>query len=91
MSKLQLHGRPWVVFNATNREHRQWFADFNKTAQWGRCPVRFVVNEDHGDLITQIQRELIQYYVDKEFTVTRVRPKTVAKKQQKKMRILVDD
>jgi hypothetical protein len=90
MSKLQLHGRPWVVFNATNREHRQWFADFNKTAQWGRCPVRFVVNEDHGDLITQIQRELIQYYVDKEFTVTRVRPKTVAKKQQKQMRILVD-
>jgi hypothetical protein len=26
-----------------------------------------VVNEDHGDLITQIQRELIQFYVDKEF------------------------
>jgi hypothetical protein len=34
---------------------------------WGRCPVRFVVNEDHGDIITQIQRELIQFYVDKEF------------------------
>jgi hypothetical protein len=84
MSKLQLHGRPWVVFNALNREHRQWFADFNKTAQWGRCPVRFVVNEDHGDLITQIQRELIQYYVDKEFAVTRMRSKTVAKKQQKR-------
>jgi hypothetical protein len=26
-----------------------------------------VVNEDHGDLITQIQRDLIQYYVDREF------------------------
>jgi hypothetical protein len=83
MSRLALYGRPWVVFNAKNREHRQWFADFNETAQWGRCPVRFVVNEDHGDLITQIQRELIQYYVDKEFTVPRVRPKTVAKKPQK--------
>jgi hypothetical protein len=83
MSRLQLHGRPWIVFDAKNREHRQWFADFNKTAQWGRCPVRFVVNEDHGDLITQIQRELIQFYVDKEFSVTRVRPKTVAKKLQK--------
>jgi hypothetical protein len=83
MSRLALYGRPWVVFNAKNREHRQWFADFNETAQWGRCPVRFVVNEDHGDLITQIQRELIQYYVDKEFTASRVRPKTVAKKPQK--------
>jgi hypothetical protein len=71
------------VFNAKNREHRQWFADFNETSQWGRCPVRFVVNEDHGDLITQIQRELIQYYVDKEFATPRVRPKTVVKKPQK--------
>lgn len=67
MSRLQLHGRPWVVFNAGNKEHRRWFADFNKTGAWGRCPVRFVVNEDHGDLITQIQRELIRFYVEKEF------------------------
>ncbi len=67
MSRLQLHGRPWVVFDATNREHRKWFAEFNKTLCWGKCPVRFVVNDDHGDLLTMIQRELIQYYVDKEF------------------------
>ena len=67
MSRLQLHGRPWVVFNPYNKDHRKWFADFNQNGAWGRCPVRFVVNEDHGDLITQIQRELIQFYVDKEF------------------------
>jgi hypothetical protein len=67
MSQLQLHGRPFVVFNAKDRAHRKWFADFNKTGAWGRCPVRFVVNESHGDLITQIQRELIQHYVDREF------------------------
>ncbi len=70
MSKLQLFGRPFVVFNANNKDHRRWFADFNKNYTWGRCPVRFVVNEDHGDLITQIQRALIQYYVDKEFGKT---------------------
>jgi hypothetical protein len=67
MSRRQLHGRPFVVFSAKNKQHREWFAEFNKSAMWGRCPVRFVVNEDHGDLITQIQRELIQFYVDKEF------------------------
>lgn len=82
MSRLQLHGRPWVVFNAKNKEHRRWFALFNKSAQWGSCPVRFVVNEDHGDLITQIQRELIQFYVDKEFASAKENP--VAKKPQKK-------
>ena len=67
MSRLQLFGRQWVVFDAQNKDHRKWFANFNKTGAWGRCPVRFVVNDDHGDLVTQIQRELIAHYVGKEF------------------------
>lgn len=88
MSRLQLHGRPYVVFNAKNKDHRRWFADFNETGAWGRCPVRFVVNDDHGDLITMIQRELIAHYVAKEFTKTTTKvvekPKRVpAKKVQK--------
>jgi hypothetical protein len=70
MSRLQLHGRPWVVFDPYDKNHRRWFAEFNHSAKWGNCPVRFVVNEDHGDLITQIQRELIAYYVKKEFGKT---------------------
>lgn len=67
MSKLQLFGRPFVIFDASNKEHRRWFADFNKNMTWGNCPVRFVVDDQVGDLITMIQRRLIQYYVDKEF------------------------
>lgn len=70
MSKLSMYGRPWAVFNAQDPQHREWFARFNKTRTWGTCPVRFVVDQDHGDLLTQIQRELIQYYVDREFTTT---------------------
>ena len=88
MSRLALYGRPWVVFCAQNKNHREWFAEFNKSGAWGRCPVRFVVNDDHGDLITQIQRELIQFYVDKEFGTAdnpRVRTRVVAKTQQKKV------
>ena len=85
MSRLALYGRPYVVFDATNREHRQWFANFNKSGAWGTCPVRFVVDDDHGDLITMIQRSLIQFYVDKEFAKDRVRPKSVAKTQRKKI------
>jgi hypothetical protein len=88
MSKLQLYGRPWVVFDPSNKDHRRWFANFNKHLSWRDCPVRFVVNEEAGDLITQIQRELIQFYVDKEFGSSddpRVRPKPlVAKKPRKK-------
>jgi hypothetical protein len=43
------------------------------------------VNDDHGDLITQIQRELIQFYVDKEFGTVekpKMRPKSVVKLQR---------
>ena len=88
MSRLQLHGRPFVVFDPANKDHRRWFADFNKNLSWKNCPVRFVVDQDHGDLITQIQRELIQFYVNKEFGTDqnpRVRTRTVAEKPQKKV------
>ena len=67
MSQLALHGRPWVVFDAGNPEHRRWYYDFVKTGTWGRAPVRFVVPEDHGNLITMIQRNLVEYYVKQEF------------------------
>jgi hypothetical protein len=67
MSKLELFGRPYVIFDAKNKEHRKWFAEFQQKCSWGNCPVRFVVDDDNGDLITMIQRRLIQFYVEKEF------------------------
>jgi len=67
MSKLALFGRPFVVFDPNNKDHRRWFAEFNRDSSWKACPVRFVIDDDNGDLVTMIQRKLIQYYVDKEF------------------------
>jgi hypothetical protein len=67
MSKLQLFSRPFVVFDAHNKDHRRWFAEFNRRAAWGNCPVRFVVDDENGDLVTMIQRKLIEYYVHREF------------------------
>jgi hypothetical protein len=32
--------------------------------------VRFIVPDDHGDLITMIQRSLIKHYVEQEFSKT---------------------
>jgi len=79
MSRLNLWGRPWTVFDPTNKEHRMHYHNFVKTASWGSCPFRFVVPEDHGDLITMIQRSLIEYYSNKEFG-------RVVKEQQPKIR-----
>jgi hypothetical protein len=81
MSRLALHSRPFVVFDAASKDHRRWFAEFNHSAKWGNCPVRFVVDDENGDLVTMIQRRLIQYYVSREFeSSTR---KSVAKKPQR--------
>jgi hypothetical protein len=67
MSRLDYIGRPWVAFNPENKQHRKWFAEFQRSGTWGHCPVRFIVSDEHGDLITLIQRKLIGQYVDKEF------------------------
>jgi hypothetical protein len=67
MSQLALHNRPWVVFDPGKDEHRRWYANFVETGTWGRCPVRFVIPDDHGNLITMIQRKLVEYYVKQEF------------------------
>lgn len=67
MSILNYYHRPWTAFDASNREHRQWFAEFQKSGTWGHCPVRFIIADEQGDLVTMIQRRLIKFYVGKEF------------------------
>ena len=67
MSHLSLIGRPFVVFDPQKKQHRLWYFEFVKKATWGHCPVRFLVPDDQGDLITMIQRTLVKYYVEKEF------------------------
>jgi hypothetical protein len=67
MSKLIQAARPWVTFDADNTDHRRWFAEFQRRKSWGVCPVRFIVPDEAGDLVTLIQRALIAHYVDREF------------------------
>ena len=79
MSKLEFFARPLVAFDATNKDHRRWYYEFLEYGGWGRCPVRFICPQDVGyDLTIMIRNQLIEYYVDKEFS------KSVAKKQQPK-------
>jgi hypothetical protein len=68
MSRLAYYSRPWVAFDAGNKEHRRYYAEFVKFQTWGRCPVRFIVTDDHGmDLPTMIKNKLCEYYVEQEF------------------------
>jgi hypothetical protein len=67
MSRLSYIGRPWVAFDENNKQHRRWYYEFVKHNTWGRCPVRFIVSDDHGDLLQMIQKRLNQYYTQREF------------------------
>ena len=68
MSKLEFLSRPLVAFDPSNKDHRRYYAEFVEYGGWGRCPVRFIVPEDHGmDLPTMIRNRLVDYYVSREF------------------------
>ena len=67
MSRLELFGRPFVAFDPANPEHRRYYHDFVLNGTWGRCPVRFLCPDDHGDLVTVMQRALVAWYTKDEF------------------------
>lgn len=71
MSKLATFVRPTVYFNPNNKDHRQWLGQFHVNHSWRHCPVRFVVEDDYGDLLTQMNKMLIEYYTKKEFKKVR--------------------
>lgn len=58
-----------LEFTASNTQHRKYYAEFVKNKSWGYCPVRFAVRGSRTDLITQIERDMVDYYTLKEFKV----------------------
>lgn len=68
MSKLAFLGRPWVAFDPSNKQHRQWYHEFTQHQGWGRCPVRFICPDaTGGDVIMMIRNQLVAYYTSREF------------------------
>jgi hypothetical protein len=69
MSKLEYYSRPLVAFDPKNKDHRKWYHEFVETRSWGYCPVRFICPDDTGlDLTIMIRNQLVEYYVNKEFS-----------------------
>lgn len=83
MSRLALIGRPFTVFDPENKQHRRWYYEFVNHSTWGHCPVRFVVPDDQGDLVTMIQRSLVKFYVEREFRSKAPPAPLVRQKRQK--------
>lgn len=92
MSKLEFYCRPLIAFDATNAEHRSYYYQFLERQGWGWCPYRFIVPEGtNGNLISEIQQQMLAYYVRKEFeTGARIRSKAVQKTVVQKTKKTVD-
>lgn len=72
-----------MVYDPSNKDHRRYYHAFLTKGTWGGCPVRFIIDDDAGDLVTFIQRKLVDYYVLREFTPPKSKLRTVANKLQK--------
>ena len=66
-SMLNLYGRPTVVFDVNNKEHRRMAHEFLKTRSWGSCPVRFCLPIGEDNVYTMVMRLMTEYYAQKEF------------------------
>lgn len=84
MTKLELYVRPLVVFDAYKKEHRQLYFNYLATGSWKGCPYRFAVLDDHGHLIGHIQRELLEYYMGREFKGEVKETKVLVRQKRKK-------
>jgi len=58
--------RPLVDFDVTNPTHRRLYFEFLKNKSWKDCPYRFDVS-GYGNTKGVIDRQLIEYYIGKEF------------------------
>lgn len=68
---LNSTARRLVIFDPSNKEHRNHYSEFLRTKTWGKCPIRFAVEGDaaNNNLAYAMQRKLVAYYMAKEFKI----------------------
>jgi hypothetical protein len=66
-SMLSMYSRPTVVFDVTNKQHRQWAHRFMTARSWSGCPVQFALPHSEDNVYTMLMRQLTRHYIQKEF------------------------
>lgn len=67
MSILELSKKPMVRFDPADKNHRLIFKKFLDNKSWKHSNCQFALDEVSLDLITMINRDLINYYLKQEF------------------------
>ena len=68
MLKYSTTARPFVIFNANNKEHRKEFFKFIEFRTWSKSPYRFLTEEAVNNIPAYISQKITEYYIKKEFT-----------------------
>jgi hypothetical protein len=84
MSKLEMYMRPLAIFDAGNKDHRQYYFNFMETGSWIRCPYRWAIPDDIGNLQGMIQRSILSYYMSKEFNNVVKEPQHLVRQKRQK-------
>lgn len=67
MSTLAAASRPAEAFDPANKRHRQVFNLFVRTGSWATSPIRLYSSEETMVDVGTMQRQLVSYYLTKEF------------------------
>lgn len=67
MLKHSTTARPFVIFDASNKEHRKEFFKFIEFKTWSRSPYRFLTEEAVNNIPAHISQKVTEYYIRQEF------------------------
>jgi hypothetical protein len=88
MLKMNLHQRPWTLFDPKNKDHRAYFNEFLKTRSWKHCPVQWIIGDSSLDIVHHISKLLLEHYTSAEFAPTKTaarKPRVIAKPSLRKL------
>lgn len=67
LQSVKNHLRPVEIFDAHNKQHREWVITFMRTGSWRHCPVKFEVKALSIDTCNTMFRQLLEHYSSNEF------------------------
>jgi hypothetical protein len=71
--------RPFVVFDAANAEHRGLYNKFLKTRSWKHSTCQWLIDDSSLDVVHNINRKMIQYYMSQEFSTKKTKKPSTKK------------
>lgn len=78
---LRIMSRPVATFDPTNKQHRSLLAKFVQTRSWAHSPIHFVASEATEVDVGTMQRQMIEYYIAKEFGETESKNELTARQK----------